>query len=66
MGQPPSRNTFDLQIEQSSEASFAVAAAQTRNLSVQTRLGLSRDIRLFAAGERFDSATIESAKADGA
>ena len=41
-------------VEGQSEESFAQAASETRSLSCQTWLGLSRDIRIFAVGERLD------------
>jgi hypothetical protein len=41
-------------IESEPEESFAEAAAHTRSLSGQTWLGLARDIRIFAVGERLD------------
>ena len=41
-------------IESEPEESFAAAAAHTRRLSRQTWLGLARDIRIFAVGERLD------------
>ncbi len=40
------------QIASAPEASWTEAAADSRDVKVQTWLGLSRDIRLFAVGER--------------
>jgi hypothetical protein len=42
------------QISSAPEASWTKAAAEARNVKVQTWLGLSRDIRLFAVGERLE------------
>jgi hypothetical protein len=42
-------------IENEPEESFAEAAAHTRSLTGQTWLGLARDFRIFAVGERLDS-----------
>ncbi|MBO0862343.1 MAG: hypothetical protein J2P21_28365 [Chloracidobacterium sp.] len=42
------------QIESQPEESFDEAARVVRKLSVQTWLGLSRDMRIFAVGERLD------------
>jgi hypothetical protein len=42
------------QVAAEPEESFANAAANTRSLSCQTWLGLSRDIRIFGVGERLD------------
>lgn len=42
------------QVESEPEESFEAASAATRSLSCQTWLGLSRDIRIFAVGERMD------------
>jgi hypothetical protein len=42
------------QIDSQPEESFNKAARVVRNLSVQTWLGLSRDMRIFAVGERLD------------
>lgn len=41
-------------VENEAEESFETAAEQARNLSCQTWLGLSRDMRIFALGERLD------------
>jgi len=41
-------------IESEPEESFEEAAGRTRNMKAQTWLGLSRDIRIFAIGERLD------------
>jgi len=42
------------QINQEPEESFAHAAAQTQEMSCQTWLGVSRDMRTFSVGERLD------------
>ncbi len=42
------------QVESEPEESFDEAASNVRNLQVQTWLGLGRDIRIFAVGERLD------------
>ncbi len=42
------------QVESEPEESWADAAANTRSLQCQTWLGLARDIRIFALGERLD------------
>ncbi|HSB16978.1 MAG TPA: hypothetical protein VLE22_21180 [Bryobacteraceae bacterium] len=42
------------QVESQPEESFDDAARNVRNLQVQTWLGLGRDIRIFAVGERLD------------
>ena len=41
-------------IQSEPEESFEVAAQNTRSLSCQTWLGLSRDMRIFALGERLE------------
>ena len=41
-------------IQSEPEESFEVAAQNTRSLSCQTWLGLSRDMRIFAIGERLE------------
>ncbi|HPN36109.1 MAG TPA: hypothetical protein PK843_16480 [bacterium] len=48
------RRTKLEQINQAPEESFAHAAAQTQEMSCQTWLGLSRDMRTFAVSERLD------------
>jgi hypothetical protein len=50
----PGRQTMLALIDSEPEETFEAAAASTRNLKVQTWLGLGRDIRLFAVGERLD------------
>lgn len=42
------------QIEREPEESFATAAESTRKMNGQTWLGLSRDLRIFALGDRLD------------
>ncbi len=42
------------QIEGEPEENFEIAAANTRNVSCQTWLGLSRDMRIFAFSERLE------------
>jgi len=41
-------------VESSAEADWNAAALDSRSVKVQTWLGLSRDIRIFAVGERLD------------